>query len=247
MKNIIFCEGKTDAILLSYYLEKVVGWKFDKKLSRKISLPIRNFKNEQVSVYSKEKEELVIWAVGGKDNFKYALGEIIKANKTLEEEYSYKKIIVLTDRDRADDDRIILNELETILFKGDILIDIENNNEWICFEYKNYYDEISKGLLLPIIIPFSKQGALETFILEAIKEIGEEEKYIAEKSQEYIFSFNLKKYLNTDRIKLKGELAIVLATLFPQKTFTPIDNMLKELDWEKYKTIQQGFEKLEEI
>ena len=30
MKSIIFCEGKTDAILLSYYLEKVADWKFSK-------------------------------------------------------------------------------------------------------------------------------------------------------------------------------------------------------------------------
>ena len=31
MNKIILCEGETDAILLSYYLGKVAGWKFCKK------------------------------------------------------------------------------------------------------------------------------------------------------------------------------------------------------------------------
>ena len=31
MNKIILCEGETDAILLSYYLDKVAGWKFCKK------------------------------------------------------------------------------------------------------------------------------------------------------------------------------------------------------------------------
>lgn len=30
MKSIILCEGKTDAILISYYLEKTQNWKFKK-------------------------------------------------------------------------------------------------------------------------------------------------------------------------------------------------------------------------
>lgn len=31
MNKLILCEGKTDAILLSYYLEKVAGWKYTTK------------------------------------------------------------------------------------------------------------------------------------------------------------------------------------------------------------------------
>ena len=31
MIRIILCEGKTDAILLSYYLERTKGWEHDKK------------------------------------------------------------------------------------------------------------------------------------------------------------------------------------------------------------------------
>lgn len=96
-------------------------------------------------------------------------------------------------------------------------------------------------------MPFDKQGALETFILDAICEFGEEEAYIVNKSREHVNGFKLINYLNNQRLKVKGELAVTLGTMFPQKTFTPIDSMLKEINWEEYKTIQEGFRKLEEI
>ena len=38
MNKIILCEGETDAILLSYYLDKVSGWKFCKKPPVNISI-----------------------------------------------------------------------------------------------------------------------------------------------------------------------------------------------------------------
>ena len=31
MNNLILCEGETDAILLSYYLQRTRGWSFTKK------------------------------------------------------------------------------------------------------------------------------------------------------------------------------------------------------------------------
>lgn len=34
MNSIILCEGRTDAILLSYYLERVYGWKHSKKIPK---------------------------------------------------------------------------------------------------------------------------------------------------------------------------------------------------------------------
>ena len=38
MNKLILCEGATDAILLSYYLEKIVGWKFCKKPPRDLQI-----------------------------------------------------------------------------------------------------------------------------------------------------------------------------------------------------------------
>ena len=66
MNNILLCEGATDAILLSYYLEAVFGWRYctpDK------SINISEDYNETVNWYKKGNDKLVICSVGGKDRF----------------------------------------------------------------------------------------------------------------------------------------------------------------------------------
>lgn len=247
MKNIIFCEGKTDAILLSYYLGKVAGWEFDNKLTRKTGLPIRNNENEEVNVYTKADSELIIWAVGGVNNLDYSISSILEATKVLEKEKSYKKLIILMDRDQAEDDSRILEKIKANIANQEIHLSRLSNNEWSTCNYINEFEEENVIEILPIIIPFDKQGALETFLMDAICDFGEEEASIVNKSKEFISSFNLINYLKNQRLKLKGELAVTLGTMFPEKTFTPIDSMLKQINWEEYRTIQEGFSKLEEI
>lgn len=242
MKSILLCEGKTDAILISYYLFKVKGWEFyGKKDKGKVTIPIRNNESE-VNWYRLDNDLLAIWGVGGKNNFKYAIEQVLKINKLADKEDVFNKIIILTDRDNSLNDEDLLNELSEYFEELNL-----QNNEWVEKEYINEFQDTISVKILPIIIPFNKTGALETFILDAICEMGEEESHIVGKSKEFISSFSLTKYLNTQRLKVKGELAVAIGILFPQKTFTPIDSMLKNINWEEYKTIQQGFKKLEEI
>lgn len=247
MKNIILCEGKTDVILLSYYLEKVAGWVFNITLTKKIELPLRNLENEEVNVYKKLDDELVIWAVGGQSNFDYAVSKVISLNKNFEKHQIYSKIIILRDRDQIHDEISSLKEIQDVFSNNGIDININSNNEWSSTSYKNEFEEDIDMHFLPIIIPFDKAGALETFVLDAISEMGQEEKDVVEKSIKFISELNLSRYLNTQRLKIKGEFAVALGTMFPEKTFTPIDAMLKNINWEKYSTIQQGFKKLQEI
>lgn len=243
MKSILLCEGKSDAILVSYYLNKVKGWEFyGKKDKRKVIIPIRNNENEEANWYRLGDDILSIWGIGGQSNLKYAIEQVLIINKLADREDAFNKIIILTDRDNSVNDEGLLNELSEYLEEVNL-----QNNEWVDKEYTNEFQDVIEVKILPIIIPFNKSGALETFILDAICEMGEEEKQIVDKSKEFISGFDLMNYLHTQRLKVKGELAVTLGTLFPQKTFTPIDSMLKNINWEEYKTIQEGFIKLEEI
>ncbi|EYE87606.1 hypothetical protein Q428_12435 [Fervidicella metallireducens AeB] len=243
MKSILLCEGKSDAILISYYLNKVKGWEFyGKKDKRKVTIPIRNNESEEVNWYSLGEDILSIWGIGGKSNFKYAIEQILKINRLADKEDAFNKIIIITDRDNSLNNEDILNELSKYLEEVNL-----QNNEWTDKVYINEFQEAIGVNVLPIIIPFDKTGALETFILDAICEMGEEEKQIVDKSKGFISDFSLVNYLNTERLRVKGELAVALGTMFPQKTFTPIDTMLRNINWEEYKTIQEGFKRLEEI
>ena len=243
MKSILLCEGKSDAILVSYYLEKVKGWQFySKKDKRKVDIPIRNTENEEINWYTSNIDLLAIWGVGGKSNFKYAIEQVLRINSLVDREEAFNKIVILTDRDQSETDKDLIRELSEYLGNIELI-----NNEWTDKEYTNEFESKVQVRLLPIIIPFDKNGALETFILDAISEMGQEESHIVNMSKEFISNFDLLNYLNTQRLKVKGELAVTLGTMFPQKTFTPIDAMLKNINWEDYRTIQEGFRKLEEI
>lgn len=54
MNKLILCEGKTDAILLSYYLGRVANWKFSKKGPSGLKIQASN-DNESINWYKKMK------------------------------------------------------------------------------------------------------------------------------------------------------------------------------------------------
>ena len=67
MNKIILCEGETDAILLSYFLEKTAEWKYCKRPPSDIAIKATAIE-QSVNWYEKEDDRLLICSVGGKDN-----------------------------------------------------------------------------------------------------------------------------------------------------------------------------------
>ena len=66
MNKVILCEGQTDAILLSYYLAKVSGWRFCKKPPKNVDIKEDTF-DQSINWYEKGNDHLLICGVGGKD------------------------------------------------------------------------------------------------------------------------------------------------------------------------------------
>ena len=66
MRSIILCEGSTDAILLSYYLNKVSGWEFCKKAPEHLNIKQSEF-DQSINWYKRDDDRLLICGVGGKD------------------------------------------------------------------------------------------------------------------------------------------------------------------------------------
>lgn len=236
MNKVILCEGKTDAILISYFLYKVYGWEHDKK--NKTRVPVLNEENTSVSWYKLNNDNLLVWGVGGKDCFQYAINKVLERS-ILNKENAFMKIIIIADRDKSNQDSIITNELIKSFREVDNFSNIENN-KWTDVRLKDAFGDEFEINVSCSIIPFDKQGALETFLLDALSE-DEDKKYIIEKVKGFIDNIESNKYIVTERLKLKAELAATLAILSPEKVFTEIDNMLKEVNWERYKTIQRGF------
>ena len=96
MNKLILCEGKTDAILLSYYLGRISGWTYVRKCPGGLALR-QNNDNESINWYRKGSDYLLIWGVGGKDNFIRFFNERIKTPQSATN--AFEKIAIITDRD----------------------------------------------------------------------------------------------------------------------------------------------------
>lgn len=241
MNKLILCEGETDAILLSYYLGKIAGWKYCEKAPKNIDIKKHN-DNESVNWYKKGKDYLLICGVGGKDNFGRFFETRIKA--PLVTVNAFEKIAIVTDRDSRTVDEIRNSLLRsTGNFFGDI-----RDGEWCSNSYQDGYS-IERSLeLLLVVVPKKYLGALETVLLDAISE-EPYDKNIVEKATAFVRQMRTEasKYIWSDRLQLKAQLGVTWAVQFPEKVFRRIDEQIKNVQWEKYEVLKECFNSLEDI
>ncbi len=250
MKSLILCEGKTDAILISYLMCKKWKWKPINKEERK---RLKNYDiiasekaNESVEWYVKGDDELLICGVGGNGNFKsFFLDKIDPIQKSYKPEDVFRKIIVVTDHDynSIDDlEKKFSNNFKDVITKM-------KNNTWL----NNYYHldgfntevEVKSFLL---IIPSSEEGALENVLLNSISE-NEQDKIIVNKASKFVDEIKLEaiKFLPNQSMIMKAKLGVVFAILSPQKVFSFIDEILKSVEWEKSDSLMELFKEFANI
>ena len=240
----ILCEGKTDAILLSYYLESTRGWMHDKKPNL-FRLKSSGNDNLFIGHYKNGDKELSVCAVGGKDNFinfyREHIEGYIKASENPDLNY---KLAIVVDRD----DRTT-EEIETY-FSDNLKPCINNitNDTWTKNTFHDKFDIETTVDTLCIIIPNDRQGALENLLMDALSE-DTYKKNLIDKSKSFVdlVTPEATKIISTERLKLKTKFGVSLAVLYPEKTFSLIDEQLKSIQWEKSIILAETFEKLLEI
>ena len=221
MNKVILCEGMTDAILLSYYLGRVAGWKYHRKAPS--GLPIKHDEyNETVNWYKKGNDFLLICSVGGKDNMVGFFQNKIK--KMIVDAGAFNRIAVVLDRD--DNDIKSIEEKASNDFRP--VITRMMNNEWIENTYTDGFkmEQIIEALL--VTIPTDHQGALETVMLDSIAE----DPYDAEiVNRTKLFVIEMRKvaskYISNNRKELKAHLGVTWAIQYPEKVFSLIDEQIK--------------------
>lgn len=244
MIRIILCEGESDAVLLGLYLEKKCGWVYEKNPKLRIKIPRTNpASNEKAETYTKETEELIICAVGGKDNFgqfynKY-IQKIIFLSQNQETNF---RIAVMIDADNR-----TCKEIETDILKQ-LSSNISNieNNKWTLNMVENSFKTMSNIDFLLTIIPEDGQGALETILMNSLAEMSNGYA-IVENSKEFIESLPDNEYLTADRLKLKAKLGVSLSVFYPDKVFSQFDEQLRIVDWSQSHTLAKCFSELIKI
>jgi hypothetical protein len=241
MNRLILCEGKTDAILLSYYLEHTCNWRHC-KAPVTLNIKADETRGESAYWYQKDTEKLLICGVGGKDNFYRFFRE--KILSAMIDSSAFSKIAIVTDRDNQVEASICAS-FQSVC--SPVITNITVNT-WVSNAYQNSFGQDIEVNFLLVIVPKDKEGALETLLLDAISE-DVNDKIIVEKSKAYIQNIEpfAKKYMSKTRLKLKACLGVTWAIQYPEKIFSFIDEQIRTVKWEESQSLHECFEQLKKI
>jgi hypothetical protein len=253
MKRIIICEGKTDAILLSYFLIKKYGWQYEKKedtrLKKDIGFQIEN-DNEELNWYihtGKPNQELAIWGVGGIGNISQKLEEAI--DRTRREgrfpDNRFEKIILFFDRDKRTNDECLDNVKKWL--KNKISIKQIEFEKWMENEIKLFNDEQYTIKIMVIVYP---EKDLETFLAESLKNQTKHDGHLVDEARYFIN--NVSKipslpYLYKERYESKACLGSILSVISPDWVFSELDKRLKLVEWERLELTSPVYSLLAEL
>ena len=159
IKLLILCEGNTDQILIGSYIENTTNWKYVSAMKSK------PFEEKDINWYQKGSDFLGIWECGGY-LFKQQIELICKRERL---EHEIQNLLIITDHD---DSKAESERFEEV--KNDLMCGLESDdlgelaiNKWTIVHYDSAFGKAfcNVGYLL---VPLDKQGALETFMLDAL-------------------------------------------------------------------------------
>ncbi|WP_281486967.1 DUF3226 domain-containing protein [Lysinibacillus sphaericus] len=251
MKCVLICEGSTDLVLIQYFLEKTYNWEYIPQ-NRHNDLDLNKFNRAKEFKWFKQTSEnkfLCIVAAGGSTQISYQLEQLLLRNSAvMEKDLLVDKIILLTDNDDENTEVEILDNVKSVFDEKNITSGDLQNNNWNVVNYDWVGENVSLEFL-PLIIPFETTGAIEDFLLNALKTeslcsdgvISN----IIDECRRFIENLDCQgRYLTKRREKTKAKFTSVFVVLTPADAFAERKNLLQSVPWEEYQHVQTAFEKL---
>jgi hypothetical protein len=231
MTELMLVEGVSDVQLISYYLQNVYSWKHEKTNGLGI-IPIDE--HDHIESLSKDEYQLVLCGVGGNGRFAHFVEQHRINNMIVECEIS--SLMVVTDRDEDSIGKIgkrISGSFERINIKA---------GEWTNNLINNSFGEEKRIDTYLLIVPTEKTGALESVIIDALKDIPEETELI----QEVI------RFINSLKAELVPELEhtnkadkAAVGTFFsvrdPKNAMRSFGAFISKIDWLKSESLKELF------
>ena len=233
MRSIILCEGKDDLWFIAYFLHKTNGWVIDKNVKKTwpyYKIKPKDHTQDVQYIISNTCDHASIWAVGGQDRLQDAISDILHIN------FSYpqnmiESIVIIKDCDARKHDDVV-NEIAK-WFSDTITLE----NHKICKYTVSISGQKVAMQIMPIVIPFDSEGAIETVLLHALEEYGEQESFIAEQASKYVYgliaSEKLSHYLKHNRQITKAEYSAAIAITNPDHSTELFKGLVMACPWEE--------------
>jgi len=258
MKRIILCEGKTDAILISYFLNKRFGWEYIKekekleKLKKLPGLPVVRA-NEKRNWYrhpEKPDQELAIWGVGGIDQLPIKLGQVIERTRIEGiPDNRFESIVLFFDRNSRSKDECENLFKEWIVGGGIELSGDLQIGQWVnaSITLNKTPKEDYQLHVLSIALPPDSEGNLEVFLMNSLKEQSCHDRQLVDEADKFISCLPDEPYLSKKRLRPKACLGSILSVMSPDWVFSEQDKRLRRVQWERIESLTPAYEKLSEL
>ena len=247
MNNIILCEGSTDYFLLQYYMREAYQWIDDTSIQNGIlKMPKQKSRN-----LTKNSDILTIMAVGGCSQIGNGLRTVLNKNYLSPPNLSdvYNKIVIVTDRDEVGTEQTFIQTLQQVLSEYNITTTTPiTNNTWLPYSMQNQVGITIDFSILLLMIPFEENGAMETFLLNAIADKDSYDKTIIEQCNQFVDQIDPeKRYLTSRRYVTKAKFDTYFSVRTPVEQYAERQSIVKNVKWEEYNHIQTAFQKLGEL
>lgn len=244
MQSIVLCEGGTDFALLQYFMRKVYGWQ-DGFVSQDKIIKINGGKSRK---FSRDNDTLTIMSVGGCSRLGEGLKHVLETNRLSTPDIAnvYSKIVIVTDNDDQCARTDIFNEIKRLFAEYKVSCKrVLGNNKWIDCCMANSMNMCVKFEILLLIIPFEEDGAMETFLLNALKSNDDYDKDIINHINCFVEHVDYyRKYLVSRRNVVKAKFDVYFSVRTSVEQFGERQNILKNIPWEEYEYIQNSFQNL---
>lgn len=240
----MLCEGSTDYTLLQYYMQKAYDWADKEEGQFKLQ-------NQKSRLLTKGDCSLTIAATGGCSKMAKGFRAVLDKNEieSPDGKNYFQSIVMITDRDEPDTEGDFIQEIENVLSeKNAVLKDKIENNEWSAFEMTTRTGDQILIKLLVLVIPFEEEGAMETFLLNAIARQDEYDRDIIEDCKNFIEKTDGKhRYLTKRRLIVKAKFDAYFCVRTAAEQFNQRRDIIKNIPWENYAETQNVFQLLKYI
>jgi len=250
MKRVIICEGKTDAILISYFLIKSFGWIYTEKSV--VGLPF-DAGSEVLNWYQhpeKPDQELAIWGAGGINEIPAKLWHVIDRTKLETTSVNrFTHIVVFFDRNNRSEAECRDLVGKWAIDSGVEITDDLHLGQWskARVALRKEPEEFHDLRVLSVALPPDSEGNLEIFLTNCIRNHSEYDSDLVDKAQGFIGSIPDEPYLGRARYRPKACLGAILSVISPDWVFSELHKRLTLVKWEEIKSVEAVYEKLSEL
>lgn len=241
MRSVVLCEGKDDLWFIAYFLHKTQGWVIDKNIKKHwpyYKIKPQDHTQDVQCIVNEQGDFSAIWAVGGQDRMSDALNDIFRINSRYPIA-PIETIVIVKDCDAREHDSVVG---EVASWFGDSL---SLKNHQACNYTMTADDKELVLQIMPVVVPFDSEGAIETVLLHALAEYGTQEQCIVEHAVDYVqqlaTSGNLSHYLTHGRQITKAEYSAAIAITNPDHSTELFKGMVMSCPWEETEAIYKHY------